>query len=128
MSNVHRGTIVTNIERPSIDTSTIRLASISNEAEVLAGLRDDSNTWGWIVVPRIRRLLDLSIDLLAEAAHDVDETDEPRARRLLAARDDIAAHLRAADHLAAAKARPSTHTNLLVRAVERLAEEFGRAA
>ena len=101
-----------------------RLRSLANEAELLTRLRGSGDEWDWLVVPRIRRLLDLSVKLLAELADDIG-ADEAQGRRVLAVRDDVAAHLRAADHVLAAQARPEAHTNLLVQAIERLLEEYG---
>jgi hypothetical protein len=104
-----------------------RLQSLANEAEVLMQQRGSGEEWDWLVVPRIRRLLDRSVDLLADLAEEVDEAGgaEAEARAMLDTRDEVAAHLRAADHVAAARARPGAHTNLLLKAVERLVAEYG---
>ena len=100
---------------------------LAGEAQVLAAQRDDSNSWVWLTVPRIRQLLDRSVDLLAEAAHDAGD-DDRRARALRAARDEISAHLRAAEHVEAAKPQQTAHVDLVMRAVDVLCDALDHPA
>ena len=101
-----------------------RLDRLAQEIERLVDSHESGATRQRWVTVQMAPLLERSIGVLAAVAAEIGP-DQPEGRRVLATRDLVAAHLRAAADIEAADVRPEILTNLLVRAGSQLVERVG---